>query len=565
MTISGLSEEISDADLWQLVREGSVPAFEVIVRRYQSLVCAVAYNACGDLWFSEDIAQEAFLLAWRGQASLAEPSRLGAWLCGIARNVGHNAQRRASRAAQMAPLEAAANVVTGGQGPAETAVSREEEALLWQTLAQIPESYREPLILFYREEKSVAQVAAVLGLSPDAVKQRLSRGRGMLQERVAQLVEGALRRSRPGPPFTQAVLAGLTTLSIGTKTALAGTGAAEVTGSLAKAAGTELTRGMLGPVLGSLTGLVGAWFGFWAPVQLAPTKAEREYLWRSGKRMFLVALLFTGIILILRTLAPANQVGAGTYMVFQGVCFVTLWTYLAVEIFFINRAVKRIRTKTEGEEPNDAPMRIWLNALANRYRGRVFRSQMSFIGLPLLDVNVGDPVEADRPGKRCVARGWIAIGDDAYGVLLALGGRAFGVIAVGGRHAVGLIAVGGMSLGVFALGGVSAGIVAIGGLGLGWQAFGGCAVAWDLACGGAGVAWHTANGGMAIARDYAVGGAAWAEQINTPAAESIVLGHPMVMAIKWSIANAAWFSLTTISTVLLSFAVGVLLMYRRAR
>ena len=52
------------------------------------------------------------------------------------------------------------------------------------------------------EEQSVAQVAAALDLSPDAVKQRLSRGRGLLREQVARLVEGALRRSRPGRPFT---------------------------------------------------------------------------------------------------------------------------------------------------------------------------------------------------------------------------------------------------------------------------------------------------------------------------------------------------------------------------
>src|SRR5262245_21721222 len=178
MTTPVLNEQTPDAELWQLVRQGDKAAYEVVVRRHQSLVCAVAYNACGDLALSEDVAQEAFWAAWRERASLLEPDRLRAWLCGNARNLGHNARRRASRAAASAPLGAAAAVPAGGPGPLETAVSREEEALVWQTLEQLPESYREPLILFYREEQSVAGVAAALDLSPDVVKQRLSRGRG---------------------------------------------------------------------------------------------------------------------------------------------------------------------------------------------------------------------------------------------------------------------------------------------------------------------------------------------------------------------------------------------------
>ena len=185
MMTSTLTDHTPDADLWQLVCQGSVPAFESLVRRHQSLVSAVAYNACGDLALSEDVAQETFWTAWRERTTLANPSRLRAWLCGIARNLGKNARRRESRAA--AALDTSAEPAAEAPGPAEEAVSREEESLVWETLAQIPESYREPLILYYREQQSVAEVAAALELSEDAVKQRLSRGRGMLRERYATI------------------------------------------------------------------------------------------------------------------------------------------------------------------------------------------------------------------------------------------------------------------------------------------------------------------------------------------------------------------------------------------
>ena len=45
----------SDADLWRLVLEGNTSAFEVLVRRHQSLVSAVAFSACGNLALSEDV------------------------------------------------------------------------------------------------------------------------------------------------------------------------------------------------------------------------------------------------------------------------------------------------------------------------------------------------------------------------------------------------------------------------------------------------------------------------------------------------------------------------------
>ncbi len=75
------------------------------------------------------------------------------------------------------------------------AVSREEEAILGARLeANSRETYREPLILFYREQQSVERVAAELELSEDAVKQRLSRGRKLLHEEVISFVEGTLSR-----------------------------------------------------------------------------------------------------------------------------------------------------------------------------------------------------------------------------------------------------------------------------------------------------------------------------------------------------------------------------------
>ena len=105
------------------------------------------------------------------------------------------------------PLEDAHDLPAREALPSDQAISREEEAILWRSLERIPEIYREPLILFYREHQSIESVAAALELSEDAVKQRLSRGRKLLQEEVQAFVENTLRRTAPGEAFSGAVLA----------------------------------------------------------------------------------------------------------------------------------------------------------------------------------------------------------------------------------------------------------------------------------------------------------------------------------------------------------------------
>ena len=81
------------------------------------------------------------------------------------------------------------------------AVLRDEEAILWREMQKIPEIYREPLILFYRQHRSIEHVAVALDLSEDVVRQRLSRGRKLLHEQVLAFVESTLTRTNPGPTF----------------------------------------------------------------------------------------------------------------------------------------------------------------------------------------------------------------------------------------------------------------------------------------------------------------------------------------------------------------------------
>ena len=191
--------ERPDRELVALARGGDQAAYGRLVARHQVLVVSVAYSVCGDFAGSQDIAQEAFVAAWRQLSTLEDAVKFKAWVCGIARNLGRNFVRQETRRLERetGSLDHAPESGAGIPGPREATVSREEAALVWAALETLPEAYREPLVLFYREQQSVERVATALDLSVDTVKQRLSRGRAMVREQVEGLGRPIARSDHP--------------------------------------------------------------------------------------------------------------------------------------------------------------------------------------------------------------------------------------------------------------------------------------------------------------------------------------------------------------------------------
>ena len=221
--------EINDVELVAESLDGNRDAFRLIVERYQTLVSSLAYCATGNVSRSEDLAQETFVSAWKQLAELREPAKLRPWLCSIARSFISKEFRRQGREPDHAAesLEAVDEWVSPKPLPPDQVISDEEKAILWRSLERIPEIYREPLVLFYREHQSIEAVAQDLGLSEDAVKQRLSRGRKLLQEQFLAFVAGALKQTSPGKTFTLGVIAALPLLATTAKAASVGVAVAK--------------------------------------------------------------------------------------------------------------------------------------------------------------------------------------------------------------------------------------------------------------------------------------------------------------------------------------------------
>ena len=166
--------------------------------------------------------------------------------------------------------------------------------------------------------------------------------------------------------------------------------------------------------------------------------------------------------------------------------------------------------------------------MTNRIENGVFeyKSAASLFGLPIVHVNMGGMADGrPRPG---VARGWIAIGGIAHGVVAGVGGVATGCIALGG-----------LSFGAVALGGLAVAGLAVGGLAAGWWAIGGLAAGW-YAIGGLALGWKAAIGGAAFANDFAIGGAASAAHANDQAAKEFFATTRFFSAGRAAMKQSQW-------------------------
>ena len=479
----------SDQVLVTQASAGDRQAFAEIVGRYQTLVCSVAYGATGNLAASEELAHEAFIAAWASIRTLKDPCKLRPWLCGIVRNLASNRTRKRQRdiLSNASAIEQT-QFADDASDPVESSIAREEADLLDRTLAGMPETYREPLVLFYREQQSVSRVAELLELTPSAVKQRLARGRDMLRTEVAAIVERGLLQSSPGRAFTIGVLAALPVMSGSAK-------AATVTATTVKGVGAMKAAGLmgvLGMIIGPLAGALGAWFGYSMSMKSARSDQERDFVRRMARWIIGLIVFFgaaMGLLLYFgQTLSSKNPNLLAYCIAALALGYVAT---LSILIVGSNRQLARIREADTDISVDEVVAKL-PPALGTLQYARIYESSSKLLGVPLVSVRfhgAGAVSKAPRP-----AVGWVAIGDKAYGVLFACGSLAVGGIACG-AVSIGLISFGGFSIGALALGGAALGWWSTGGVALGWVAFGGVALAWKAAV-----------GGMALSQEFALGG-----------------------------------------------------------
>jgi RNA polymerase sigma-70 factor (ECF subfamily) len=192
-----ISPDTADPDLGDVARvvAGDAAAFEGIVRRWQGPLVNMAWRYCRDRGRAEEMAQEAFVRAWRGLAAWRGESSFSTWLFAVAANVFRNELKRFPT--MNLPLEEIAEPSRpAGQLTELEKKSRHE--LVRRAVLALPQRYREPVILFYFHEKDVAAAAQTMRLPEGTVKARLARARALLRRRFPQLEQEHAGAEIPG-------------------------------------------------------------------------------------------------------------------------------------------------------------------------------------------------------------------------------------------------------------------------------------------------------------------------------------------------------------------------------
>ena len=184
---------LSDAELLAaFVQRRDADAFTQIVERYGPMVYRVALRAVADRHLADDVYQATFLVLAQSARQIKHGELLPAWLHGSARNIARRALAdRHIEHQKLALLASQSSSEKGGEMTTSTEVDPfaelarlNEQQLLDEELQQLPEASRTPLVLFYLEEKSQAEIAQLMGLTVEAVEGRLRRAKQELRQRL---------------------------------------------------------------------------------------------------------------------------------------------------------------------------------------------------------------------------------------------------------------------------------------------------------------------------------------------------------------------------------------------
>ncbi len=185
-TPSGAVQKNAAEDLAAVERvlAGEVQAFEGIVRRWQGPLVNMAWRYCRDRGRAEELAQEAFVRAWRGLRGWRREGSFSTWLFALAANVFRSELKRFPTVDL--PLEEVAEPSRPAAQHLALAEQLSSETVRRAVLS-LPARYREPVVLFYFHEMDVAAAAKTMKLPDGTLKARLSRARTLLRKRFPGL------------------------------------------------------------------------------------------------------------------------------------------------------------------------------------------------------------------------------------------------------------------------------------------------------------------------------------------------------------------------------------------
>jgi RNA polymerase sigma-70 factor (ECF subfamily) len=167
----------ADEAIIQCVQAGrGQEAFERLVPAYRRRVFGLAYSILRDRAAAEDLAQEVFVRLWQALPRYDGRAQLSTWIYAITRNAAVSALRARRRSVSLSDAAVMAEVEALAAEPAAEPGDPE----LRRRIESLPEKQRQAVTLYYLDERTVEEVAEMMGLPANTVKTHLHRGRASL-------------------------------------------------------------------------------------------------------------------------------------------------------------------------------------------------------------------------------------------------------------------------------------------------------------------------------------------------------------------------------------------------
>ena len=179
------------------MRDGDPAAFDEVYARFRPAVFGYLVRMCGRRDLAEDLLQDTFVRLAEHAPALAGDTRLTCWLYTVARNVFISQYRRYRTWCELAREENPWFCPRDGGTPLDAAVGSESVRVLERALMRLAPQAREVIVLVGGEMLAPREAAEVLGIAPEALRQRLSRARAQLAAEMKAIEAGKEIRDEP--------------------------------------------------------------------------------------------------------------------------------------------------------------------------------------------------------------------------------------------------------------------------------------------------------------------------------------------------------------------------------
>ena len=177
-------QDTSDEALIGLIANGDKRAMQVLYARHNVRVYRFIVRLTGNQTLAEDLVSEVFLDVWRQAEGFEAKSQVSTWLLAIARYKALSALRR--RTDEHLDDQMAAAIEDTADNPETIVGTKDRNTIVQKCLTQLSAAHREVIDLVYYHEKSVDEVARIVGVPPATVKTRMFYARNKMADLLKQ-------------------------------------------------------------------------------------------------------------------------------------------------------------------------------------------------------------------------------------------------------------------------------------------------------------------------------------------------------------------------------------------